>query len=295
LANYAADFAQTLETHVNDPNAAGQSPIIVRRFQWTGENNHQGRADAALRLLADLSQLELPAGDRVILWGHSHAGNVFALLTHLLGSSLEIRQRFWEAIDPIYRRPFAHRVRDPRIELARTVLLAEDGLALRPDLVTFGTPVRYGWESSGYRSLLHVVHHVPASDAEPYRAEFPPSLERLRNGRLGDFLQQFGIAGTNFPVNPCSVLHWATEFRLHRLLQLGVRRRDLWQRWMRGIRVPEEGTTRLVNYYEGEPWEAQLFLGHGIYTLKHWLPFHLECQLEHLRNAASADRHLAST
>ena len=77
--NYTPGFARCFEEAIN---AEAESPIPVRLFHWSSENHHIGRADGAVRLVHELSTLERDAGGRVLLWGHSHAGNVFALLTN---------------------------------------------------------------------------------------------------------------------------------------------------------------------------------------------------------------------
>ncbi|HUS37862.1 MAG TPA: hypothetical protein VMX74_00335, partial [Pirellulales bacterium] len=82
--NYTARFAEIFEAALHTP---GERLIPVRRFQWTSENHHLGRAEAAVRLIDALGDREVvPTGGRVMLWGHSHAGNVFALATNLLAA-----------------------------------------------------------------------------------------------------------------------------------------------------------------------------------------------------------------
>ena len=49
-------------------------------------------------------------------------------------------------------------------------VLAENHHPLRQlalDLVTFGTPIRYGWDTAGYQHLLHFVNHRPGRRAPP--------------------------------------------------------------------------------------------------------------------------------
>ena len=54
-----------------------------------------------------------------------------------------------------------------------------------------------------------------------------------------------------------------------------VRRRDLKKYLMRGQRVSLDGQTVLVDYASTpEGWNRKLF-GHGVYTCRQWLPFHL--------------------
>jgi hypothetical protein len=57
---------------------------------WSSENHHVGRLEGALglvRALATHAELGAPRG-RILILGHSHAGQVFALVTQLLSRSL---------------------------------------------------------------------------------------------------------------------------------------------------------------------------------------------------------------
>jgi hypothetical protein len=66
------------------------------------------------------------------------------------------------------------------------------------DVVTLGTPVRYGWDAAGYGNLLHFIHHRPVDGLPDDRAPFLPSAEDILQAKQGDCVQQLGIAGTNF-------------------------------------------------------------------------------------------------
>lgn len=229
---YTADYACALE------DAAG---VPVRLFLWSSENNHVGRSRAAVRLLEELTDLE-PQG-RVLVWGHSHGGNVLALVSNLLGGDQASRRAFFSAAR-LRKRRVRRALRDHRLTL---------------DVVTFGTPVRYGWETRGYAKLLHFIHHRPVPGLPEHLARFPPDG--------GDEVQQIGVAGTDF-VPP--VPAWCAERRLRHLLQPGLRKRDLLARLKLGVRVPDEGCTLLVDYGELHDRVA----GHAVYTRRRWLPFH---------------------
>jgi hypothetical protein len=272
-------------------------------FHWSSENCHIGRANAAVRLIDELHSLQLPPGKRVLLWGHSHAGNVFALMTNLLGGDREKIEAFFDAAEPFYRWPLFHkidlpvwtRVRERLLEgatrgvrpaaAARTAdtAVAPEGRAVAPegdavapgvDIVTFGTPLRYGWDAAGCGRLLHVVYHHPAASCPEYRAPFPPKLPDVLAAVDGDYVQQFGIAGTN--IMPSSLTWrscWA-DWRLNRLLQPGLRARDLLGRLRHGCRVPDAGTTLLVDYGPLPGHIAQHLAGHAVYTRLDWLAYH---------------------
>ena len=88
----------------------------------------------------------------------------------------------------------------------------------------------------------------------------------------GDYIQQLGIAGTNLPPACIGLGTWLADLRLGRLLQPGLRRRDLLKRLRLGQRVPQEGETLLVEYPDGPA--ARQLAGHAIYTRQIWLPYH---------------------
>ncbi len=281
VANYTEHYARLLATGINPESA---TPIQVRRFPWSSENHHLGRADGAVRLFVELADLSLGEGERVLLWGHSHAGNLFALLSHLIGASQEVKNQFFRAARMHYQRPVTGKVDLPLWASAER-RVQQGPLPIRPDIVTFGTPIRYGWETAGYRSLTHFVYHRPETGLPLYQAAFPPTLEQIRYGSKGDFLQQIGIAGTNFPVGFLSWRARVVEANLQRLLQRGLPRRETWRRWKYGLCVPDEGKTLLVDYHESDPWGAQLLAGHGVYTLSRWLPFHVKHVVRELKDS----------
>jgi hypothetical protein len=250
----------------------------VRRFNWSSENHHIGRADGAVRLIDELSGMKLGAGQRLLLWGHSHAGNVFALVTNLLSGDRDKLEQFFEAARVYYCWPVVGCVDIPLWRQVRERLLAGDR-PLEPgalDIVTFGTPIRYGWDGGGFSRLLHFINHRPADGLPAYRAPFPPKLENVLAALDGDYVQQFGIAGTNFMPSIFSWRSWLADQRLNRILQPKQGTSDMLERFRVGARVPEAGTTLLVDYGRPDGTLADHFAGHAVYTRREWLLFHAE-------------------
>jgi hypothetical protein len=266
--NYTTKYAEQLQ------QATG---IPVQLFRWSSENHHLARAHAAICLIDVIAHLGLPASCRIMLWGHSHGGNVFALMSNLLAANPVTRRRFFNATRSYYGGPSAgtdetrawYRVRD---------LLNDGGAGRLPglDLVTFGTPIRYGWDTNGYGRLLHFAHHRPHGDLPAYRAAFPHSIDDVRSAADGDYVQHFGIAGTNLTPYVFSWRSWLADVRLGRLLQAGQRRRDLLRRLKAGVRVADEGLTLLVDYGPIDEPFPQNLAGHAVYTRQRWLPFHAD-------------------
>jgi hypothetical protein len=273
--NYTPDYTRCFEESMH---SEGRPPIPVRLFHWSSENHHIGRADGAVRLIDELASLRLPAGHRVLLWGHSHAGNVFALISNLLAGDRRVTDRFFEASKVYYRWPIIGCIDIPVWDRVRELLaggaspLAGSSL----DMVTFGTPIRYGWNSKGYSRLLHFINHRPAEGLPEYRAPFPPKLDDVLSAADGDYVQQLGIAGTNVTPSFFAWRAWMADSRLSRLLQDESSAGGAVQRFQAGAIVPDEGTTLLVDYGLPEGSIAQHHAGHAVYTRKNWLLFHAE-------------------
>jgi hypothetical protein len=267
--NYTEPFADQFQQAVGIP---------VHLVRWSSENHHVARAHAAVCLIDRLWRSEPSGGDRLLLWGHSHGGNVFALMTNLLVADRSSRRRFFRACRSFYLGGSRDDAEFSAWRRVQELLRRGEGpsLAARLDLVTFGTPIRYGWDSGGYTRLLHFVHHRPRPGLPPQQTGLPSSLDDVSSAADGDYIQHWGIAGTNLTPNVFAWRTWLAELRLGRLVQAGQRRRDLLQRLKAGVRVPEEGETLLVDYSDSiEPFPRN-FLGHAVYTRRRWLPFHAQ-------------------
>jgi hypothetical protein len=273
--NYTVEFAEEFEQRISTENARR---IPVKLFNWSSENHHIGRADGAVRLIDELSSRDDLRGGRVLLCGHSHGGNVFALLTNLLNADSAMRSSFFRAARSYFRWPVVGKVDMPVWTRVRSRLgregnpLAEVAL----DLATFGTPVRYGWEMETCANLLHFINHRPVPGRPADRAAFPPEVDDVLNARYGDYIQQIGIAGTNFAPAAWAWRAWLADIRLGKTLQAGIRKRDLLTRLKEGIRAHVDGTTLLVDYGPAEGHIGQHVTGHAIYTRLDWLLFHAE-------------------
>jgi hypothetical protein len=286
--NYVPSFAQRMETGINASVSGGGSRIPVRLFYWSSQNHHIGRADAAVRLIDELAAfaLALPPHQfngerlpRVQLWSHSHGGNAFALLTNLLGGDAATRAEFFEAGKYYFRSPWTRSVDLPVWQRVEQILSEPEHPVrrLQLDLVTFGTPIRYGWDTHGYSKLLHVVHHRPVEGQEEYHSPRRVRLGHMLRAVHGDYVNQLGIAGSNLPPLPLAMRTFIADRRMRQLVERGLVSEWIGKRIRRGMRVPEEGSTLLVDYADLErvPWRH--LLGHAPYTRSRWLP--LQCEL----------------
>lgn len=286
---YAAEFNRQL----NRPD------FVDGAFVWGSENNHLDRAHAAVRLIHQLLEAQLPPDAGIMLWGHSHGGNVFALMTHLLANDPEARERFFEIGKLVYGD-------DPSWQAVYRELSQTAGphpLGSRIDIVTFGTPVRYAWNERGHRGLVHFVHHRTdeklAVEVAPCRTQVLCGLDAIRTARYGDWIQAFAIDGTDSPpLNPtrreanaafaelfAALPPAPDESRPLAALAYWARRISFLQRsW--GIRVSAQGHTMLVDYGES----AQRLLGHGVYMDQAWLPFHAGAVAKYLSGDAAGNQ-----
>lgn len=282
MGNYTPRFARTFQNGLSE--AAGRE-VPVRLFNWSSQNNHIGRADGAIRLIGQLAELaasisegELtsPTPPRVMLWGHSHGGNVFALVTNLLSANRETRQSFFDAARVFYTPWFAKNSDMPIWDRVEQLLETDHPVRRLPlDMVTFGTPIRYGWETNGYRNLLHFVNHRISRQLPKYRTRHPLRPLHFLSAAYGDYVHQIGIAGTNLIPLPLAVRTFLADWRLNRLLQPDVSWRKLFTNYAKGQRVPDEGPTQLVDYGDVS-WRIWHHLaGHAVYTRREWLPFHV--------------------
>ena len=289
VGNYSEPFRRRFQELVgDDPQVELLTPT------WSGQNHHLARADLAVRLLHQLLVRPLLPEQNVLLWGHSHAGNAFALMTNLLANHKDIVSQFFDAAaqDGVTHWQEVRRNLESASSphpLARRVLMAG-----------FATPVRYGWDTDGYAKLVHLTFHRPYNLASPTITKplFPPHLPGdVTSAKWGDWVQAFAIAGTDasslFARTICDDLTALLEANLPEL-QHGLdtrfimpkQVRDICVRWKTGTRCHSDGINLLVDYELcgdlstiGRPIELSLF-GHGVATSVRWLPTHLKLVME---------------
>jgi len=291
IGNYSEEFLECLQELVGD----GTNVTLIQP-PWSGQNHHLARADLAVRLVCLLDDLKPDPYRRILLWGHSHAGNGFAILSNLLANDRDSVTQFFKAAQKT----------SPHWQRAQEIL--ESAKSPHPwaqavDVVAFGTPVRYGWDCRGYQTLLHVLHHRSDQKGD-IRAKpmFPPhSIKHMLTAEYGDWVQAFGIAGTDVVPpgygNPNRALQLLLEDGLEPPVHgidtkflISERVRNVCARWKTGTRCHQDGVNLLVDYEEcgrktslGFAIEHSL-LGHGVATCVDWLPAHLALVIERLQD-----------
>ncbi|MFZ1744442.1 MAG: hypothetical protein WAU17_00860 [Nitrospirales bacterium] len=269
--NFSSSYVRKFELALTQ--GSGQS-IPCGRYLWSSINHHVGRVEAAMHLLVYLqnwvSRLDLTRDDRLLLVGHGHAGQVLALLSNILargesemrGRVFEILAKFWQAC------PSADRSVE---QLERLYGLVMDQTVLTGatvDVVTLGTPVRYGWDTDGIGHLLHFVNHREIrTDGKRWLAkmELPQIAWEMPYQTGGDYVQQLAVAGTDMVPNNPEAEQANVDFREI------FEPYDGFERWLectrRGTRCANDGQCLLVEYgVQAEESPRQHLFGHACYT-----------------------------
>ncbi len=241
VGNFLPEYVELFEKAIG--NNISCSP-----FPWSSKNDHlarlRGSVELAKKLYDDITSEEIQSGDRILLIGHSHAGQLFALLTNFLAQSTGVK----ELLD----------IAGEKTQDFNKIL--QEIRKVRLDIVTFGTPPRYGWGEGDYR-LLNIINHR----GEGYLSG---GFFGLLNTKDGDYVQQWGIAGTDI----IAVGSIELNKRLDSILGEG-RNRNAWLRNIQArMRVPHYGNkTFLVDYKDSSsfiflPNCITTLFGHGVYT-----------------------------
>lgn len=247
-------------------------PIHCVRHLWSGENHHLGRMVAACLWLDRLATVmaELGSGDRVLVQAHGQAGLVAALASNLLcPSPITGRKKVFEILR-------AHGDSGGLTELTHVLtrldpLLASGSLlnGATLDIVTFGTPVRYGWDPSSLGKVLHIVNHRNLrTDGKQWlsKMELPQITMEMPIAWGGDYVQELAVAGTD--ALPRTEAAKAANKAVWEL----VEPYDGFERWVecarRAVRCPSEGRCLLVDYKDctGSTNIRDHYYGHAAYT-----------------------------
>ena len=249
-------------------------PIHCVRELWSCEHHHLGRAMAAVSMLGRLRDWveahKLGQGDRILVQAHGQAGLILALVSNLLCvTANSSRMRLFDLLSA-----FASQINRPDIisTIQRVVPLLSNGTFLNGaalDIVTFGMPVRYGWDPSGLGKLLHIVNHrTMRTDGKIWlsKMELPQITIEMPIAWGGDYVQELAVAGsdavpTTEPAKAANKALWEM-----------VEPFDGFERWLecarRAVRIPSEGLGILADYQDstGSTNVRDHYYGHAAYT-----------------------------
>lgn len=272
--NFTNAYVESFRKAINQNPA---QPIFCTRSIWSSEHHHLGRASAAVSLLVQLHRLckdhNLGRGSRILIQAHGQAGLMLALLSNLLcPTPITGRTKLFEILTE-----YADQTTQP--ELAATIKLIEPLLATGTllngttlDIVTYGTPVRYGWDPSGIGHLLHIVNHRNLrTEGKSWLAkmELPQITMEMPIAWGGDYVQELAVAGSD------SVPGTESARAANKRVWEMVEPYDGFERWLesarRAVRFPSEGRCLLVDYKDstGSTNPLDHYYGHAVYTRRH--------------------------
>ena len=137
---------------------------------------------------------------------------------------------FFDATRLHYRNPLSGKIELPRWMEAQQRLASCDHATPGPLMwLTFGTPLRYRWNTrQSTTNLMHFVQHRPLDSERPARAS-GAQLYSASHGRRrrGDYIQQFGIGGTDFITFGLAWREWVVERRMREMFEPCVGPREL--------------------------------------------------------------------
>jgi hypothetical protein len=258
LSNFTGDYIEAFA------RATGVDAI---EFTWSGENHHTARVQGAVRLARALALHRgsaLEPGDGVLLVGHSHGGQLFAVLSQLVARV----HGFEELVAAAQARGEDVGALETHLALLRRC---------RIDVATFGTPDRYAWARGARFRLLHVVNH-----RGPVASSRSEALRGVLRTTHGDYVRRVGVHGSDFP-SP-SAQERAMNARLDRVLGRGTSLRTWFRAIERGLRISTEGRTVLVDYGDEAaalPNFLATGLGHAAYTRREAMLFHARLLADH--------------
>ena len=271
VGNFTSSYVRKFEQALNQGSGR---PTPCARYVWSSVNHHVGRVEAAMNLLLFLQEwgsgLALSKEDRLLLICHGHAGQVLALLSNIItrgesearGHVFEILAKYWQAC-PSENRSVEQLERLYRLTTDQKIL---GGASV--EVVTLGTPVRYGWDTEGIGHLLHIVNHrVIRPDGKRWLAkmELPQIAWEVPYQTGGDYVQQLAVAGTDALPDSPEAEQANVDFREI------FEPYDGFERWLectrRTIRCANDGQCLLVEYgVQAEESPRQHLFGHACYT-----------------------------
>lgn len=215
---------------------------------WSSANNHYARLVAAIKLIKKIDQ-DFFEGEGVILLGHSHAGQVFALVTQIINN-----KNFRLYCEKIFKESYKTYIK----KLS----------SIRLCFITLGTPWRYEWELSENMKLLHFINH---------RGDLPlgGSVAGALFTKSGDYIQQWGITGSDIAPHAPEIKKINEQLDLW--LGDSCNREVFKQNFLEQRRLHSKGHHYLIDFGDGSFYPNILLsgFGHGIYTKLDYVEYYL--------------------
>lgn len=242
LGNFHPNFLNTLKE-------ISPKDLNLTNFTWSSSNHHIARLRGTLLLMRSIANSTAP-GERVLMYGHSHAGQLFTLLSQILGKSVIANQ----LKEVLYKRD------TNKLELEKLIRECRNR---KYDFVTLGSPIRYNWDTSTFpkSKLIHVINHRGPT---PLGGGLTSSITT----RNGDYIQQWGVAGsdTKSPVREDNILNEELDLILGTGRDVSLLRKNIKFK----KRLHSHGEHLLVDFLDSSkiPNSFLTIFGHGVYTKK---------------------------
>ncbi len=266
-ANFSHAYAELFRKAIN---RSTERPIRCERLLWSCEHHHLGRSQAAVQVIGRLRALatehHLRSGERVLIQAHGQAGLLMALVSNLLSPHESAgRASLLQTL-----KDYATHTRASTSALEPFEHLPAQALnGATLDVVTLGTPVRYGWDPSGLGKLLHIVNHRPMRvDGKRWLAkmELPQITMEMPIAWGGDYVQQLAVGGTDaMPPSPDAKA-------LNKVLWELLEPYEGFERWLecarKSVRCHNDGQCLLVDYKDSTATSTakEHLYGHAAYT-----------------------------
>ncbi len=225
-------------------------------FSWSSSNHHLARVKGCFDLILKLGSILEKSDKRILFLGHSHAGQLFALISQMLANKVISKQLLKISTKLSY----------DTFKLKKAISILKP---IKLDFVTMGTPPRYAFAKSNKIKLLHLINHRGQG---PLAGELTWAIFT----KSGDYIQQWGIAGSDTP--PFLQKDREILQELDQILGPGVNL-NVWKENIKyKKRVHEQGMSYLIDYKDSSaiPNAFKTIFGHGIYTKKEVMKFNLE-------------------
>jgi len=264
VGNFSPEYVKIFQKEVSE--------TLCDLFVWSGGNYHFARLTGVVNLIHTLAENikkhNIKKDEKILLLGHSHAGQLFALLTLFLEDK-KTAKGLYAAVESS---------KDLQRELLLDDLLIIDNIHL--DFVTFGMPSRYKWGEYSHYRLLSIINHRSLI-----------KITGLLETKDGDYIQQWGTEGSDImpPPNLITINDSLDKFLDRgRHISSFIKRLQLKRRILpKKTDGKPAGTTLLVDYQDQKS-DAHLFtgksspfhsiktqFGHGVYTLKNAMLFNI--------------------
>jgi hypothetical protein len=239
----------------------GLEKVKVHNYTWSSANHHLARVMGAIDLLIYLDEEKL-LNKPMLLIGHSHAGQMFALISEFMASKKFLQEILEVCHYDQSSLPYLWSICK---KLKRNKLYIN----------TWGTPIRYTWSKHKNMKVLHMINHRGSS----FEAGKANGIFTTRDG---DYVQQIGIDGSDTLATTSE--HKEINRKLDKLLGIGNDNKYWLEKVKLRKRVPDTGQVVLIDYLDNSrfPNAHQTLFGHGTYTKYEKILFNLTTAIKNL-------------